>query len=344
MGCFWKGAFKAIGNLLRKFPIIGSIIKIAATAICVAVMGPGCGPVMAFLSSAFVVGVQGGSLSQALKAGVIAAVTAVAFNAAGSITGGMDGGKALASGQFGAGLGTTAHIFKIASHAAIGCLSAMAGGGKCGAGAMSAGASAGATPFYSTGSMGGNVAAAALVGGVASKLGGGSFSDGAATAAFGYLFNHLGHMLTGTDADQVLRNHLMSRPGDGQYWSGNLAMGGIFGGGRPDLLYSVDGVNYQGWELKTNEPEAEAQWATRSNLPRGDNNLIFRGQPSITLDANWGYGWTTYTYTPGSQPGIVTYTVNDRSVFDQFLQALGNPQPGIPWLPLGPPGGRLRPR
>jgi hypothetical protein len=155
-------------------------------------LGPGCAPIAAALSSAFVTGVTGGSLGQALRAGFIAGATAIAFNIAGGITTGIeDGGVALASGQFGAGFGTTAHIFKIASHAGIGCVSAMASGGKCGAGALSAGVSAGATPFYSTGSMAGNTAMAAVVGGLASKAGGGSFAEGATTAAFGYLFNQM---------------------------------------------------------------------------------------------------------------------------------------------------------
>ncbi len=148
-----------------------------------------CAAATAFATSAFITGVTGGSWSQAFRSGLIAAATVVAFDVAGEMVSGMQGGAALAKGGFGAGFGTTAHIFKIASHAAIGCLSAVAGGGKCGAGALAAGVSAGATPFYHTGSDAGNIAVAGLVGGAASKLGGGSFSDGAVTAAFGYMFN-----------------------------------------------------------------------------------------------------------------------------------------------------------
>jgi hypothetical protein len=69
---------------LRNTPIIGSIIQIAASAICVAMLGPGCAPIAAALSSAFVTGVTGGSLGQALRAGFIAGATAIAFNIAGA--------------------------------------------------------------------------------------------------------------------------------------------------------------------------------------------------------------------------------------------------------------------
>ncbi|MEQ1936498.1 MAG: hypothetical protein ABL962_21825, partial [Fimbriimonadaceae bacterium] len=65
-----------------------------------------------------------------------------------------------------------------------------ASGGKCGAGAMSAAVGAIASPFVNTGSHEGNIAAHAVVGGLASVAGGGKFAEGAATAAFGYMFNN----------------------------------------------------------------------------------------------------------------------------------------------------------
>jgi RHS repeat-associated protein len=67
MGCFWQPIFKAIQNLFRQFPILGTIIQIAAGAIC--------GPVCAIAASTIVAGITSGKLGLALRAGFITAVT-----------------------------------------------------------------------------------------------------------------------------------------------------------------------------------------------------------------------------------------------------------------------------
>jgi transcriptional regulator with XRE-family HTH domain len=59
-------------------------------------------------------------------------------------------------------------------------------------GAAAGAVASAAGPFMETGSLAGNTAAHAVVGGLASVAGGGKFANGAETAAFGHLFNACG--------------------------------------------------------------------------------------------------------------------------------------------------------
>src|SRR5262249_43732355 len=137
--CSWGKAIstffgRTFGVLFRQVPILGNLLEIAAVALCS--WNPVCAPfaaVVAGLATSFVAGVTSGSLSYALKAGLIAAAQAVAFNAVGAITG--------ANAQV---FGTAEYFENVAGSALVGCASAAASGGKCGAGALSAGVSAAA--------------------------------------------------------------------------------------------------------------------------------------------------------------------------------------------------------
>ena len=119
---------------------------------------------------------SGGSLESALKGGLIGALSGGAFGAVGA---------SFQAGSFGS----------YAGHAAAGCISAVAGGGACGTGAASA-----LFGKFTTNAIGdssfisGDLAkgvATAVAGGVGSVIVGGKFENGAITAAYGYLFNHL---------------------------------------------------------------------------------------------------------------------------------------------------------
>jgi RHS repeat-associated protein len=176
LGCLFKSIFRAIGNFVRQN--WGSLLQIAAGAICAPV---GMGAVCAVAAATFVAGVTSGNLGMALRAGFITAITAAAFSFVGTAT----------AGSFPA---------KIAGHAAVGCLSAVASGGKCKSGALATGISAAGTPFINqafpypldnVGDLVGGTAASGLLGGFGSVAGGGKFENGATTAAFGYLFNNL---------------------------------------------------------------------------------------------------------------------------------------------------------
>ena len=77
----------------------------------------------------------------------------------------------------------------VALHGVVGCVTSLAGGGKCGPGALSAAFSKLATPLTGGLNPAVGVVASAVIGGTASALGGGKFANGAQTAAFSYLFN-----------------------------------------------------------------------------------------------------------------------------------------------------------
>jgi hypothetical protein len=116
-------------------------------------------------------------MTAAYKAGAIALVTNYAFSAAGAL------------GQY-----TGSHLVSVAAHAAVGCASAAASGGDCKSGALAAGFGKAATlamPAIGLGNAhpGYQMAYVSVVGGTASVIGGGKFANGAATAAFGYLYN-----------------------------------------------------------------------------------------------------------------------------------------------------------
>ena len=75
--------------------------------------------------------------------------------------------------------------------------------GGCESGALSAGVSAGATPYVSQDVVVGTMESA-VIGGTASVAAGGKFANGAQTAAFGYLFNGWSHLVMGKIAQDVL--------------------------------------------------------------------------------------------------------------------------------------------
>jgi RHS repeat-associated protein len=122
------------------------------------------------LAGGFAGGVVG---SGTLEGGVHGAFSGALFYGAGSFAGYMGWAR-----------GSAGSVF---AHAAAGCISASASGGKCGEGASSAGFSELANP-YIKGSPGTQLVAHAVIGGTAAAIGGGKFSNGAVTASFAYLY------------------------------------------------------------------------------------------------------------------------------------------------------------
>jgi RHS repeat-associated protein len=173
LGCFWKPIFKAIGKFFRES--WRAIAQIAIGVLCSPL-----GPICAGIAAAVVTGISGGNLGAVLRAGLIAGLTAFAFKAVGDIT------------QHQPTFGTAIHAQNIAGHAAVGCLSAVASGGKCGPGALSGAAGSLGAPLVRAsfgGDIVGGTVASSVLGGLGSVAGGGKFANGAVTAAFGYLFN-----------------------------------------------------------------------------------------------------------------------------------------------------------
>lgn len=112
------------------------------------------------------------------------------------MTGNLKG--ALIGGLTGAAFGAVGDKFSglanVAGHGAVGCVSSVANGGGCGAGALSAGAGSIWSNYGAKfESFAANLTSYAVVGGTASVLGGGKFQNGAVTASYGYLFNCLAH-------------------------------------------------------------------------------------------------------------------------------------------------------
>jgi hypothetical protein len=316
--------FHSIGSFFKTIlgnPIVRAVLQIALAAILTAAGAVAI--VAAAASSAAVTGLAGGKIGDILKAAVIAGATAFAFDAVGSAT------KAIAS-------PIDARLFNIAAHAGVGCLSAVASGGKCGAGALSTGVSAAASPFLSK-DLAVGTAERAVVGGLASVAGGGKFENGAVTAAFGYLFNDLRHMLMGTDAHFQLQVYLSrSEPGA---WEGNTTLKGLFGDSRPDLIYTRS-MPYDVYEVKPEGSELEGKnqldsyvSAAGSQAMPGDLGRIFKGPSSFTLPGGW-FGEARYTYSSSNIPGVITYTVENRfDTLEQIGNLLGQRSPGMPWLP-----------
>jgi RHS repeat-associated protein len=188
--CSWGKAVstffnRTIGAVFRAVPVLGSLLEIAASALCIASVV--CAPyaaVVAGLTTSFVAGVTSGSLSYALRAGLIAGITAAAFYEVGELT------------THNPAFGTSQYFENVAGHALVGCASAVASGGKCGPAALAGAAGSAAAPFVSRDFTTGLVESSVL-GGVASVAGGGKFANGAITGAFGYLFNSAAGALRG---------------------------------------------------------------------------------------------------------------------------------------------------
>jgi hypothetical protein len=208
-------------------------LQIGATAICGAI--PVCAPfapLVAGLTSAFVTGVTSGKLGLALRAGFISGFTAVAFFGVGEMTSsfGVEGGvlNPALGGHGPLDFMSDAHLFNIAGHALVGCLSAVASGGKCGGGAAAGGLASLGSPLVEqyfpnaridAGEKLGGTIASAVLGGIGSVAGGGKFANGAVTGAFGYLFNQLGAAeRRGMGASVDISNGTLSAPPGLQIW------------------------------------------------------------------------------------------------------------------------------
>ena len=200
MGCIWQKPFKALGKLFRNVPILGQILTVAAGLIC--------GPVCSSITSAVVTGLASGSLGLALKAGFISMATATAFAAIGDLTGslGLDGIMDADLGGHGRlELLSDAHLFNIAGHAAVGCASSVASGGKCGPGALSGAVGSFSTSLTNNLSFEAGLVVTTTAGGLASVAGGGKFGNGAVTAAFGYLYNRYLQRMSGIPAQSGVK-------------------------------------------------------------------------------------------------------------------------------------------
>jgi RHS repeat-associated protein len=121
---------------------------------------------------------NGGNFKQVLQGAAVGGLSSALFYGAGKI-----GTIKSLGGEYGIG--------HYAAHAVAGCVSTVAGGGECGAGAASAVVGKAVTQFTSGDHWNQFTrgVAVSVGGGLASVAGGGTFANGATTAAYGYLFN-----------------------------------------------------------------------------------------------------------------------------------------------------------
>jgi hypothetical protein len=154
------------------------------------------------------------------------------------------------------------------------------------------------------------------------------------------LFNDLGHMLVGTDAHYQLGAYLQQK--DPGMWSVNTTLGGIFGSGRPDLIY--DSMPRDVFEIKPDGSDAAGavQLQGYLNTPgaqsvAGNSSLVFGTGSSLTLTGGW-FGEARYTYSPSSSPAVITYDVETPDVF-QTARSLFQKPSGSPLIlpPRVPP-------
>jgi RHS repeat-associated protein len=190
-GTLFGGLFHVpiIDNLWNNHlkPLVPTVAAIAAAVY----LGPGGyawgsygvlgGTITSPLAQSAVAGFVSGTIgSGSFKGGLQGMVTAMAFYGAGTFSQGLSAGAG------------------VAVHGVVGCATAELGGGKCGAGALSAafGRAVTNTDFaqdiLESGNRVAGTALSAIVGGTGSVLGGGKFANGAITGSFGYLFNELG--------------------------------------------------------------------------------------------------------------------------------------------------------
>jgi RHS repeat-associated protein len=136
---------------------------------------------------------HGASGIQSLRTAAIAYGTSQAYDYVGEQTGFH--AKDNTAQQMADKFMTPAHLANIAGHAAVGCASASLNGGNCGSGAVGAAVGSFVTPM--TAGLGNNpatgFAVTTLSGGVAAKLAGGNFNEGAMQSAMGYLYNFLAY-------------------------------------------------------------------------------------------------------------------------------------------------------
>jgi len=167
----------------------------------------------------FVAGVAGGllngaTLGQSMKAGFKGALW-------GTVSSGVANGIGTAFSGTGAGAASARFLAHGLTRAAI----SKAQGGKYSEGFWSGFASSALGGIIGKAkTLGGQTAMAAIVGGTASKLGGGKFANGAVSGAFVHMYNHMAHQMP---------NKRMHEPRDSNV-KGSLSMSGgvhiIFGG------------------------------------------------------------------------------------------------------------------
>jgi RHS repeat-associated protein len=151
-------------------------------------------PVVAAWAGYGVFGLVSGAISYvpgAIVAGAVAGGATMSLINTGSLNGWQYNALSITLFSGAGGIGAEGSFGRALAHAGAGCISSSAAGGNCGTGALSAGFAewAGSNlPRQYDGFV-----TRVVLGGTAAELGGGKFANGAATGAFGYLYNFCAH-------------------------------------------------------------------------------------------------------------------------------------------------------
>ncbi|MDH0867597.1 RHS repeat-associated core domain-containing protein [Mitsuaria sp. GD03876] len=183
-------------NYSANFVVMGTTGTLELTSLGTAVSG--------FAAGAISSGNLKGALQGSLRAGLFS-FAGDAITQTGSFEGSANGGWGENSWQ------------AVALHGVAGCVTSVAEGGRCGSGMLSASLSQVSLGYKMAfadavgNRLIGGMIASTVVGGTGSVLGGGSFANGAKTAAWGYLYN-LCNPTHGTDCFSDLRSVLYDSP------------------------------------------------------------------------------------------------------------------------------------
>ncbi|MBU6462902.1 MAG: RHS repeat protein [Bradyrhizobium sp.] len=275
-----SGAVNAVTHFLQTNAIARAILQIGSTIFLNAVL-PGLGLVAGSLGLAvasaaggaiIATGLSGGNLSQTLKAGLIAGVTAFAFYGVGDLTNQFSGANPLPDGGHGTPtFSSDAYAVNVAGHAAVGCLSSVASGGECGSGALSGAVGSALSPLTSkvfpnartnTAQLMGGTIVEATAGGLASVAGGGKFENGAVTAAFGYMFNAVAGCVM-TRSCQVVESGGLGG-GYGPPMAGIAVGGGLWSGVYDWLRDAFNGDGSSGAVYNSDSGPTDAPTGTRT--------------------------------------------------------------------------------
>lgn len=173
-----KKLFRVVVAIVVTYITYGAAAEYLAFTLHVGATGTaiGAGAISGFAGGAIATGTIKGALQGAFSGAL--------FGAVGSAVGtaGLHDGNIVNAAKF---------AEAVALHGVAGCVSSVAGGGKCGPGALSAAFSKLTLPVTAGMKDGLERAFAhAIIGGTGSALGGGKFANGAITGAFSYLYNY----------------------------------------------------------------------------------------------------------------------------------------------------------
>ncbi|MGS2716851.1 SpvB/TcaC N-terminal domain-containing protein [Eionea flava] len=316
-GYFWKKISK-IFRALARVPILNAIAQIAA---CYFGGPAGCAAYAAVSTYAVT-----GKFGQALKAGITALVTAEISSAIGSDIAGSFGetlGKAAVTvGK------TTIDLGRATAHAVVSGTINVLHGGKFGASfaasfftkIISSPIQGFADKFGSARELVG-ASLAAISGGTISKLGGGKFGNGAATAAIQYLYNQAGSNARTAFAKKLLVDYLNARDQDA--WSlddgflyvdlddsiSALDDSGMFSIDRLMAVYGV--VENNTFSRYAGEKDLKEHANEYMDvITRGSDELLFYNTDAIRLYGFDGLVYREIRYQPDNNVrGLVTFDI-----------------------------------